>query len=52
MTVLATPTNRNTFFTHRLLGTQFSNETCAVNLETGGNCIVYSVTCQTAEASL
>ena len=48
MTVLATPVNRNTFYTQRLLGTQFSNETCAVNLETGGNCIVYSVTCQTA----
>ena len=48
MTVLATPMNRNTFYTQRLLGTQFSNETCAVNLETGGNCIVYSVTCQTA----
>ena len=48
MTVLATPMNRNMFYTQRLLGTQFSNETCAVNLETGGNCIVYSVTCQTA----
>jgi hypothetical protein len=48
MTVLATPVNRNVFFTQRLLGTPFSNETCAVNLETGGNCIVYSVTCQTA----
>ena len=46
MTVLSTPTNRNTFFTQRLLGTQFANETCVVNLETGGNCIVYSVTCQ------
>jgi hypothetical protein len=48
MSVLATPTNRNIFFTQRLLGTQFSNETCVVNLETGGNCIVYSVTCETA----
>ncbi len=47
MTFLATPVNRNTFYTQRLLGTQFSNETCVVNLETGGNCIVYSVTCQT-----
>lgn len=46
MTFLATPWNRDTFYTERLLGTQFSNETCAVNLETGGNCIVYSVTCQ------
>jgi hypothetical protein len=48
MTFLATPWNRNTFYTQRLLGTPFSNETCAVNLETGGNCIVYSVTCETA----
>jgi legume-like lectin family protein len=46
MTVLSTPTNRNVFFTQRLLGTQFANEACVVNLETGGNCIVYSVTCQ------
>jgi hypothetical protein len=46
MTVLATPWNRNTFYIQRLLGTQFASETCAVNLETGGNCIVYSVTCQ------
>ena len=46
MTVLSTPTNRNTFFTQRLLGTQFANETCVVNLETGGSCIVYSVTRQ------
>jgi hypothetical protein len=46
MTVLATPWNRNTFYLQRLLGTQFSNETCVVNLETGGDCIVYSVTCQ------
>lgn len=45
MTVLATPTNRNQFFTQRLLGTQFANEACVVNLETGGSCIVYSVTC-------
>jgi len=46
MTVLATPWDRNTFYTHRLLGTQFSNESCVVNLETGNKCIVYSVTCQ------
>jgi hypothetical protein len=48
MSVLATPVNRNTFFTQRLLGTQFANESCVVNLETGGNCVVYSVTCLTA----
>lgn len=46
MVVLATPWNRNSFYTQRLMGTQFSNETCVVNLETGGKCIVYSVTCQ------
>jgi hypothetical protein len=46
MTVLATPTDRNTFFRNRLLGTPFSNESCIVYLETGGNCVVYSVTCQ------
>ena len=46
MTVLATPWDRNTFFKQRLLGTQFANETCVVYLGTGGNCIVYSVTCQ------
>ena len=45
MTVLATPTNQTTFFQTRLLGTQFANEACAVYLGTGGNCIVYSVTC-------
>jgi hypothetical protein len=48
MSVLSTPTNRDTFYLQRLLGTPFSNETCVVNLETGGNCIVYSVTCLTA----
>ncbi len=46
MTVLSTPIDRNTFYTTRLLGTQFSNETCVVYLETGGNCVVHSVTCQ------
>jgi hypothetical protein len=46
MTVQATPWNRNTFFAQRLLGTQFANETCVVYLGTGGNCVVYSVTCQ------
>lgn len=45
MTVLATPTNPTTFFRQRLLGTQFANEACAVYLGTGGDCIVYSVTC-------
>ncbi len=47
MTVVSTPVNRNTFYTQRLLGTQFANESCIVYLETGGNCVVHSVTCQT-----
>jgi len=55
MTVTATPTDRNTFYQTRLLGTQFANEQCIVYLGTGGslnqplatgNCIVYTVTCQ------
>jgi hypothetical protein len=46
MTVLATPTPRADFHNKRLVGTPFSNEQCVVYLETGGKCIVYSVTCQ------
>jgi len=46
MTVLATPTPRSVFYQNRLQGTPFINEQCLVYLETGGNCIVYSVTCQ------
>jgi hypothetical protein len=49
MTVLATPWNKLTFFQQRLLGTQFADEACTLFLETGGNCIVYSVTCQTQQ---
>ena len=45
MTVVATPTRANDFHNHRLVGTQFSNEKCVTYLETGGKCIVYSVTC-------
>ena len=45
MTVVATPTRANDFHNHRLVGTQFSNERCVTYLETGGKCIVYSVTC-------
>ena len=45
MTVLATPTNQATFYTQRLMGTQFANETCVIYLGTGGQCMVYSVTC-------
>jgi len=50
MTVLATPTPRNVFYQTRLLGTQFSNEQCVVYLGTGGNCVVYSITCQNSNA--
>ena len=55
MTVTATPTDRNTFYQTRLLGTQFANEQCIVYLGTGGvlnqplatgSCLVYTVTCQ------
>jgi hypothetical protein len=45
MTVLATPWNPSTFFAQRLLGTPFANEACITYVGTGGNCIVYSVTC-------
>jgi len=46
MIVQATPWDPNTFFKQRLLGTQFANEACVTYLQTGGQCIVYSVTCQ------
>ena len=46
MTVTATPTPRNVFYQTRLLGTPFYNEQCVVYLGSGGNCIVYSITCQ------
>lgn len=46
MSVLATPTNQTTFYQTRLLGTQFQDEACVIYLSTGGNCMVYSVTCQ------
>jgi len=32
------------------LGTPFSNEQCVVYLGTGGNCVVYSITCQNKSA--
>jgi hypothetical protein len=50
MTVLATPTPRNVFYQTRLVGTQFSNEQCVVYSGTGGNCVVYSITCQNSNA--
>jgi Legume lectin domain len=46
MTVTATPVNQQTFYMQRLQGTQFANETCIPYLQTGGNCVVYTVTCQ------
>jgi hypothetical protein len=45
MTVLATPWNQQTFFAQRLQGTNFADENCIIYDETGGDCIVYSVTC-------
>ena len=45
MTVLATPWNQQTFYDQRLMGTDFANENCLIYLGTGGNCIVYTVTC-------
>jgi len=49
MRVVATPIARNVFYQTRILtqaGRPFSNEQCLVYLQTGGNCIVYSITCQ------
>jgi hypothetical protein len=45
MTVTATPVNQQTFYTQRLMGTNFANENCIIYLQTGGNCVDYSVTC-------
>jgi hypothetical protein len=46
MTVTATPVSRSAFYNARLKGTPFANEQCVAYLGTGGNCIVYSITCQ------
>jgi Legume lectin domain len=46
MTVTATPVNQQTFYAQRLQGTQFADENCIIYSQTGGNCLVYSVTCQ------
>jgi len=47
MTVLATPVNQQTFYTNRLMGTNFANENCIIYSQTGdNNCVDYSVTCQ------
>ena len=45
MTVVATPISRSQFWMTRLKGTPFFYEQCVVYQGTGGNCIVYSVTC-------
>ena len=50
MTVLATPIDRNTFHQTRLVGTNFANEQCVLYQGTGGNCVVYSITCQNSNA--
>lgn len=50
MTVLATPIARDVFHKNRLDDTPFENEECLVYLGTGGNCIVYSITCQQQSA--
>ena len=46
MTVDAMPIDKQTFYLQRLVGTNFSNEQCITYLSTGGNCVVYEVTCQ------
>ena len=46
MTVKAILIDKLTFYQTRLLGTKFANEQCLTYLETGGNCVVYEVTCQ------
>lgn len=47
MTVNAIPIDAMTFFNTRLRNnTTFNNEQCITYLSTGGNCIVYEVTCQ------
>lgn len=51
MTVLETPVNQTTFYNQRLLGTGFANENCIIYLQTGGNCVDYSVTCQDANGN-
>jgi len=50
MTVLATPVDRNVFHQKRLVGTNFENEQCVVYQGTGGNCVVYTITCQNSNA--
>jgi len=55
MTVVATPISRSQFYITRLKPPpppgyeSFANEQCVVYQGTGGNCIVYSITCQTTK---
>ena len=46
MTVVATPWSRSVFHNTRLAHGPFDQEQCIVYQGTGGNCIVYSITCQ------
>ena len=46
MTVVATPWQRSVFDSQRLAHTPFDSDQCVVYQGTGGNCIVYSITCQ------
>jgi Bacterial lectin len=46
MTVVATPVAQNVFHAQRLDRTPFASEECIIYEGTGGNCIVYSITCQ------
>jgi len=49
MTVDAIPIDKQTFYLTRLAGTQFANEQCLTYLGTGGNCVVYEITCQKSD---
>lgn len=51
MTVTPIPVSRSEFH-KRLVGTSFEQEQCVVYLGTGGNCIVYEITCQQGGASV
>jgi hypothetical protein len=52
MTVVATPISRSQFYKTRLLPQGvFTNEQCIVYQGTGGNCVVYSITCQDANGN-
>lgn len=50
MSVTATPISRSQYWLTRLKGTPFSYEQCIVYQATGGNCVVYTITCQNSNA--